>query len=113
VNDSGSAAVELQLARCFAFARHFSTIDGGALQKGDAKVERSAASVNGVSSRAKRNARELFSAIRREELSRLLQEAARPRGERRQLIALAHGLRERAEQVADAVRVVADEWTIS
>ncbi|MGZ3374551.1 MAG: hypothetical protein ACXU9Z_14770, partial [Gemmatimonadaceae bacterium] len=60
VNDSGSAAVELQLVRCFAFARRFSTIDGGALQKGDAKVKRSTATVNGVSSRAKRNARELY-----------------------------------------------------
>jgi hypothetical protein len=63
VNDSGSAAVELQLLRCFAFVRRFSTIDGGAPQKGDAKVKHSAATVNGVPPRAKRNARELFSAI--------------------------------------------------
>jgi hypothetical protein len=52
-------------------------------------------------------------AIRREQLSRLLQNADGPRGERRQLIALAHGLCERAEQMADAVRIVAHERAVS
>ena len=59
------------------------------------------------------SASRLTTATRREQLAGFLPDADRPRGERRQFIALTHGLREWAEQMADAVRVIADERTIS
>jgi hypothetical protein len=69
----------LLLSCCFSDVSHSfdasPTIEGGVLKKGEAKVKGSTPGVNGVSPGAKRNAREIFFAIRRGRLSRPLSDA--------------------------------------